>query len=235
MLSGDRLPNLSLPQTYPASTSSGTPSSRIGSLDSSSNYSGNQYPPSLTSASSFPSANPGIGLKTPSPSPAHNVPSVAHGHSEETAQHYSSQSHNTHIYAHDSDAYPSSAMNQQQQYLDSSQSHMSGGSSYAAQPQTAGGISHYGQYQQQQPALQPGPGSYTPSQSSYGQYAYGNGVTSPQSVGHPSSMNSQLLPLPGKLVDFSSCVVSADISSNGCWTSTARISKWACSRISAKF
>ncbi|KAI9790228.1 MAG: hypothetical protein M1833_001972 [Piccolia ochrophora] len=59
--------------------------------------------------------------------------------------------------------------------------------------------SHYGQ----PPLLQPGPGSYTPTQGSYGQYGYTNGVTSPPSAGHNSSgsivgsqVPAQLLPLP---------------------------------------
>lgn len=81
---------------------------------------------------------------------------------------------------------------------------MSTGQSYTPQSATAGGMSHYPQYQQQPPVLQPGPGSYAPSPSSYGQYGYSNGVTSPQGGGQPVSapmggqMNSQLLPLPGR-------------------------------------
>ncbi|SLM40030.1 apses transcription factor [Lasallia pustulata] len=96
-------------------------------------------------------------------------------------------------------------MNPSQQYMDSHQSHMSTGQSYTPQSATAGGMSHYPQYQQQPPVLQPGPGSYAPSPGSYGHYAYSNGVTSPQSAGQPVSapmggqMNSQLLPLPGPM------------------------------------
>ncbi|MCJ1352724.1 MAG: hypothetical protein MMC33_002708 [Icmadophila ericetorum] len=88
-------------------------------------------------------------------------------------------------------------MNQPQQYIDSQQSHMSGGTSYTPQPPTTG-ISHYTQYQHQQPALQPGPTAYAPSPS-YNQYAYANNVTSPQPVVHPVSapqMGGQMLPLP---------------------------------------
>lgn len=176
--------------------SSGTNSSRIGSLDSSSNYGGNHYTPSLTSASSYPSVNNGTGLKTPSPSPA--ASSQPHVHTEDTAQQaqYPSQTHNPHAYSQESETY-SSAMNPSQQYVDSQHSHMSGGPSYAPQSQTSGGMSHYPQYQQQAPALQPVHGSYAPSPS-YGQYGYATGVTSPQAAGQSVS-NSQLLPLPGKL------------------------------------
>ncbi|KAG7004412.1 hypothetical protein G7Y79_00025g056980 [Physcia stellaris] len=64
-------------------------------------------------------------------------------------------------------------------------------------------MSHYPQYQQQPPVLQPGPGTYAPSPTAYSQqYGYSNGVTSPQSAGHPvpssmgPQMNSGMLPLP---------------------------------------
>ncbi|MCJ1321237.1 hypothetical protein MMC15_006581 [Xylographa vitiligo] len=89
-------------------------------------------------------------------------------------------------------------MNPNQQYLDSQHSHMSGGPSYAPQSQTSGGMAHYPQYQQA-PALQPVHGSYAPT-TSYAQYGYPTGVTSPQSTGQPASApqmnNTQLLPLP---------------------------------------
>jgi len=194
LFSSDRLPNLQLPQTYPTSVSSGTNSSRIGSLDSSSNYSSNHYTPSLTSASSYPSVNNGTGLKTPSPSPASSA--QPHVHTEDTVQQaqYPSQPHSSQVYGQDSESY-SSAMNPSQQYVDSQHSHMSGGPSYAPQSQTSGGMAHYPQYPQQAPPLQPVHGSYAPS-SSYGQYGYATGVTSPQAAGQPS--NAQLLPLPGE-------------------------------------
>jgi protein SOK2 len=198
LFSSDRLPNLQLPQTYPTSVSSGTNSSRIGSLDSSSNYSGNHYTPSLTSASSFPSVNNGTGLKTPSPSQASS--SQPHVHTDDTTHQaqYPSQSHDSHVYSQESESY-SSAMNPSQQYVDSQHSHMSGGPSYAPQSQTSGGMSHYPQYPQQAPALQPVHGAYAPSPS-YGQYSYATGVTSPQAAGQPVSTNTQLLPLPGKFL-----------------------------------
>lgn len=204
LLSSDRLPDLHLPQAqaYPASTSSGTSSSRIGSLDSST-YNGNQYPPSQTSASTY---QPSSGLKSPSPPAAsHNLAPQSHGLADVAAHHseYPTQQHPEHAYTQEHESY-SSAMNPSQQYMDSHQSHMSTGQSYTPQSATAGGMSHYPQYQQQPPVLQPGPGSYAPSPSSYGQYGYSNGVTSPQSGGQPVSapmggqMNSQLLPLPGR-------------------------------------
>ncbi|KAI9707320.1 MAG: hypothetical protein M1836_000280 [Candelina mexicana] len=92
-------------------------------------------------------------------------------------------------------------MNQAQPYMDVHQSHMSGGQPHPPQSAPAGGLSHYQQYQQP-PLLQHGPGSYSPAPSSYGQYGYANGVTSPQSAGHPgatsmgSQVPAQLLPLP---------------------------------------
>ncbi|KAF2236332.1 apses-domain-containing protein [Viridothelium virens] len=57
-------------------------------------------------------------------------------------------------------------------------------------------LPHYSQYGQQPPLLQPGPGSYS-GQSSYSHYGY-NGVSQPQSAGHPgtASMGSQLMPQP---------------------------------------
>ncbi|MCJ1285707.1 hypothetical protein MMC26_005048 [Xylographa opegraphella] len=75
---------------------------------------------------------------------------------------------------------------------------MSGGPSYAPQSQTSGGMAHFPQYQQA-PSLQPVHGSYAPT-TSYTQYGYPTGVTSPQSTGQPASApqmnNTQLLPLP---------------------------------------
>ena len=192
LLSGDRLPNLQLPQTYASQPASGTPP-RVGSFDSGSNYS-NNYTPSLTSASSYP-ADPSTGLKTPSPS--EGSPNVSSHVPKDTALPYSSQAEGGQIYAQESDPY--SAMNQPQQYIDSRHSHMSTGPSYATQPQTTGGMSHYSQYAQQAPSLQNGPSSYGQTQPSYSQY-YGGDVTSPQSTNQPvaTSMVSQLLPLPGR-------------------------------------
>jgi len=208
LLSGDRLPNLHLPQTYTASPSYASSSSRSALSDSSSNGNGGHYPSSQTSTSSYPGANSGIGLKTPSPSPAsQNIAPHSHGLTEEPAEHpeYSSQPQGIQPYNQVAESY-SVTMNQPQQYMDSHQSHMSAGQSYAPQPTTAGGMSHYPQYQQQPPVLQTGPGGYAPPPSSYGQYSYPNGVTSPQGSSHPvsSSLGSQMnpmLPLPGMQSD----------------------------------
>lgn len=106
-----------------------------------------------------------------------------------------------------SDSYYSNAtsmgsMNQTQSYMDVHGSHLSSGQPYASQGATAGGI-HYPHYHQQPPVLQPSSTAYGPA-SSYSQYGYANGVTSPPSGPQPptTSMSSQvpaqLLPLPGK-------------------------------------
>ena len=96
-------------------------------------------------------------------------------------------------------------MDQSQSYIDLHQSHMSAaGQPSAPQTTTSGGIGHYSQYGHP-PLLQPGPGSaYSPSQGSYGQYPYPNGVSSPQSAAAAAAaaanphVPTQLLPLPGK-------------------------------------
>lgn len=106
-----------------------------------------------------------------------------------------------------SDSYYSSAtsmgsMNQTQPYMDVHGPHLSSAQPYTSQAATAGGI-HYAHYHQQPPVLQPSSTAYGPA-SSYSQYAYANGVTSPPSGPQPptTSMSSQvpaqLLPLPGK-------------------------------------
>ncbi|OJJ31743.1 hypothetical protein ASPWEDRAFT_53559 [Aspergillus wentii DTO 134E9] len=92
-----------------------------------------------------------------------------------------------------------SSMNQTQPYMDA-HSHFSSGQPYASQAATAGSLPHYTQYQQP-PVLQPASTTYAPA-SSYSQYGYPpSAVTSPQSATQPpSSMSSQvpaqLLPLP---------------------------------------
>ena len=196
------MPNLQLPQTYPSSVSSGTSPSRVGSLDSSSNYGGTRYSTSLTSASSFSGANPVTGLKTPSPSPAlQNATTQAHEESVQQHQ-FPSASLNSQPFGQDTDSY-GGTMIPNQPYLDSQHPHMTSGPPYASQPQTTSGMPHYTQYQQQAPGLQPTHGSYAQSPS-YQQYGYATGVTSPQSIGQVSApqMNSQLLPLPSKTLAF---------------------------------
>ncbi|CAL3967222.1 unnamed protein product [Diplocarpon coronariae] len=93
------------------------------------------------------------------------------------------------------------------------QSHMSAGQAPPPLTVTSGGMGHYPpqhqhqhqqqqqQHQQQQPPLlQPGPAQYPPAQAPYNQYAYQNGLTSPQSAGHqvPGAMGQpgNVLPLP---------------------------------------
>ncbi|KAJ6083742.1 hypothetical protein N7467_007877 [Penicillium canescens] len=87
------------------------------------------------------------------------------------------------------------SMNQAQPYMDV-HSHMSSAQSYAPQGTTAGAMSHY-QYPQQPPVMQPS-ASYAPV--SYPQYGYHTGATSPPTGQPPSSMGgqmpAQLLPLP---------------------------------------
>ncbi|KAI4164868.1 MAG: hypothetical protein LQ342_001501 [Letrouitia transgressa] len=89
-------------------------------------------------------------------------------------------------------------MNQHPQYMDSQQSHISTAQPYAPQPSTAGSMQPYSQYQHQPPVMHPTT-TYAPSPSGYGQYGYGNGVTSPHGTQPVSSsmgpqMNSGMLP-----------------------------------------
>lgn len=202
--SGDRLPNLNLQSYTPPSSSSysssasyGPHSSRVGLVDSGSG--GHSHYPSSQTSSSYSNVPPGIGLRTPSPSPpTQGIVPQSHGLTEEPTD-YSHQNQNLSQYAPIVDSYNTN-MNQPQ-YLDSHQPHMSATQSYAPQPSTA---SHYPHYPSQPSVIQPGPGSYAPSQGTYGQYGYPNGVTSPQSGGQNVSssmgqqMNPGLLPLPGK-------------------------------------
>ncbi|RDW60936.1 APSES transcription factor [Coleophoma cylindrospora] len=78
-------------------------------------------------------------------------------------------------------------------------SHMSGGQPPPPQTVTSSGMGQYGHHQQP-PLLQPGPGQYSPAPNPYPQYAYNNGLASPQSGGHqgPGGMGvqSNVLPLP---------------------------------------
>ena len=201
LLSSDRLPHLNLPQSYAASSSYGPAPPR--SVLPEPQISGSQYGPSA-----YPSAQQGIGLKTPSPSPTGQnlTPPHPHGIPDDSSEHPDYPTHSQSIQPYDPIVERFKDAMNQQQYMDSHQSYSSAGQSYASQPTTAGNMSHYPQYQQQPPVLQPGPGTYAPSPTSYNQqYNYQNGVASPQSAGHsvPSSMGSQMnsamLPLPGKL------------------------------------
>lgn len=205
LFSGDRLPNLHLPQSYTSSASYGPNSARIGLVDSGSSGHSNPYPSSQTSSSSYTTAQPAIGLRTPSPSPtSQTLVSQVHGLPDEPAEQtdFSHQNPGISQYAPIAESY-SNTMNQPQ-YLESHQPHMSAAQSYAPLPSTASSMPHYPHYPQQPSVLQPGPGNYAPSPGPYGQYGYTNGVTSP-TAGQPVSssmgqqMNSGLLPLPGSL------------------------------------
>ena len=207
LLSSDRLPAFSLPQYQVSSSSTGSLSSRVGSLDSSSNPGSSHYNSSQTSSFSYQNGSSRGDIKTPSPTqPSYNLPEQVRDLPTETSHHpeYPNTQQPSQGYAHTTDPYGS--MNQAPSYMDAHQSHLSGGQSYAPQVATAGGMPHYSQYQPQPPALQAGPGSYAPSPGSYGQYGYTNGVTSPQSAAQSvsapmgSQVPAQLLPLPGKLV-----------------------------------
>ena len=136
-------------------------------------------------------------------------------------QHLSSAEY---AYAQDAYAAPNSSRNAtgtadtmnahaQPSYLDMHHSHLSGGQHSAPQTVTSG-MSHYSQYGQP-PLLQPGPGNYSPAQSSYGSYGYSNGVASPQTATHAGSggmigsqVPPQLLPLPGRCAGHASCTVA---------------------------
>ena len=219
LLSGDRLPNLNLPQSYIATP--GYSYSRTGGPD---------Y--LLSGSSSYPRQSSGIGLKTPLPSPTSqcSVPST-HDSTSDTVEHldYAQRDQEVPAQSRNTDNFPN-AMNQQQQYLGSEHSHLSTGQSYQPQPTTAGGMSQYSSYQQQPPVLQPGPTNYAPAPAHYGQYGYSNGLASPQSAGHPVSssmgtlMNSGLLPPPSKSRAVQPLRTRlADMNSDGRWTTTTHV------------
>ncbi|KAL8938858.1 MAG: hypothetical protein Q9216_003674 [Gyalolechia sp. 2 TL-2023] len=81
-------------------------------------------------------------------------------------------------------------MNQHQQYMDSSQSHMPGAQSYQAQVSSAGSMPPYSHYAQQPTVMHPATNTYTQSPGGYS-YPY-NGVTSPHASQSVSSINSQM-------------------------------------------
>ena len=174
-----------LPQIQPqASSSSDTSSPRGGSFSTSSAVNSN-HSSNTSYSSSVHGGHPHTGLKTPSPE---QTPQNGF-HPQETP--YGVNNHN---YAYNPPSYNS--MNHQQPYMDvHQQPHISTqGHPVSSAPPTS--LPHYSQYGPQPPILQPGPGSYS-GQSSYGNYAY-NGVSHPQSAGHPgsASMSSQLIPQP---------------------------------------
>ena len=200
LLSSDRLPHLNLPQSYAASSSYVPTPPR--SVLPEPHFPGGHYGPTA-----FSGAQQGIGLKTPSPSPTAQdlTPPHCHGLPDDSPEHINCSSSTANIQPYEPLAERFKDAMNQQQYLESHQSYSSAGQSYAPQPATTGGMPHYPQYQQQPPVLQPGPGTYTPSPTSYSQqYGFSNGVTSPQSAGHPvpssmgTQMSSAMLPLPGE-------------------------------------
>ena len=195
------MPNLQLPQTYVTQSCYEPRDDSQGSSPSGGPYDSS----AATSISAYSNTQPGLGLRTPSPTlKSDRVPfaeqSLPH-HMVETAT-YPSQHAATHSYPQAAESY-GTAMNQHPQYIESGQSYPSTGQSYAPHSTTAGGMSHYHQYPAQPPVLQPSPGSYAPSAGSYNQYPYSNGVTSPPVGGQsiPSNMGTQvgsaMIPLPG--------------------------------------
>ncbi|KAJ5605943.1 hypothetical protein N7510_008724 [Penicillium lagena] len=185
LLSGDKLPALSLPtavqgQTSRAyqdpSVSSSASSSARTSLSGASAAAANEPrspPPDLTAGTQ--------GRLSLDPFPADFLQSVS------AAEAF----------------YPSptslGSMNQTAPYMDVHSSHLSSAQPYASQGATSGAMSHY-PYHHQPPVLQPA-SSYAPA-ASYPQYGYGNPVTSPPTGHHPppsslgGQMPAQLLPLP---------------------------------------
>ncbi|GIC84965.1 KilA-N domain-containing protein [Aspergillus udagawae] len=193
LLSGDKLPALSLPtasqpivsgQSYRASYEESVPGS--------------------TSSSARTSLSSGTA---PTISEARTPPSVdlvAGGHGRLSLESSASQDY-TVAQNPASDSYypnptPLGSMNQTQPYMDVHSSHLSSAQPYASQAPTAGAMAHYPQYHQQPPVLQPA-STYGPA-SSYSQYAYPSGVASsqpappPPSTSMSSQVPAQLLPLP---------------------------------------
>lgn len=177
----DRLPSLPLPQPQQA-YSSGTSSPRVGSLGSGSILSSSSHS-SYTTASSN-------GPKTPSPTlPTHNgLPNSLN----QTPYNSTPPSSSAYTYAQDS--YSNMNHAPQEMYYPS---HMSAGQPPQPQTVTSSGMGHYSQHPQP-PLLQPVPAQYTPGPTPYNQYGYSNGLTSPQSAGHPGPMGqpTNVLPLP---------------------------------------
>ena len=196
--SSDRLPELQLPQSY----SSSAPYSAIPSRS-------NGVYPQQSASSGYSGTHTNIGLKTPSPSPTSlNGASQPNGLIEETTDHsgYSNSEQSVQQYATANGSYNNN-MNQHQQYMDSSQSHIPGAQSYPAHAASAGSMPPYSHYPQQPSVMHPASNAYTQSPSGYA-YPY-NGVTSPHagtsvtsSIG--SQMNPNMQPLPRKHASLSS-------------------------------
>jgi hypothetical protein len=180
----ERLPSLPLPQPQQA-YSSGTSSPRVGSL--SSLGSGSILNGSSHSSYTTTSSN---GPKTPSPTlPTHHGIPVSLSQTP-----YSSTPPSASGYTYAQESYSNMNHAPQEMYYPS---HMSAGQPPAPQTVTSSGMGHYAQHQQP-PLLQPGPAQYSPAPAPYNQYGYANGLTSPQSAGHPGAMGqpTNVLPLP---------------------------------------
>lgn len=192
----ERLPSLPLPQPQQA-YSSGTSSPRVGSLGSSVLNGSSQ--------TSFTTSSSSNGPKTPSPTLGVNglLPTPLSQPSSYSSNPSSGPGYN---YSHES--YPNMNQGPPDMYYNS---HMSAGQPPAPQTVTSGGMAHY-PHHQQPPLLQPGPGQYSPAQSSYGQYGYANGLTSPQQGGHqvPGSMGPQ-----GNMVSLPPMAAAQPVMSSG--------------------
>ncbi|RLL92947.1 hypothetical protein CFD26_100258 [Aspergillus turcosus] len=194
LLSGDKLPALSLPtasqpiisgQSYRASYEESAPGS-TGSSARTSLSSGTA--PTISEARTPPSS----------------VELVAGGHGRLSLESSTSQDYAVAQNPVSDNYYPNptplGSMNQTQPYMDVHSSHLSSAQPYASQAATAGAMAHYPQYHQQPPVLQPA-STYGPA-SSYSQYAYPSGVAStqpappPPSTSMSSQVPAQLLPLP---------------------------------------
>ncbi|GES66168.1 APSES transcription factor StuA [Aspergillus terreus] len=179
LLSGDKLPALSLPTASQPSLSG--QSYRTAYEDASAPGSNN----ASTRTSLSGPAPLSTDLRTPPPSADLGAQSAPQEYS------LASQPVSESYYPNPT---PLGGMNSTQPYMDVHSSHLSSAQPYASQAAPAGSMTHYPGYHQP-PVLQPA-STYGPA-SSYSQYAYPTSVTSSQP---PSSMGShvptQLLPLP---------------------------------------
>lgn len=141
-------------------------------------------PGEIATATATTTTTAATGTQFP-PSPPPDTPPFGVGHSPGLSEYHQGP------YGH-------GGMDQPQTYLDLHQSHMSAGQPPTPQTTTAGSMAPYAQYGHP-PLLQPVPGAAYPSaQSSFGQYPYANGVSSPQTAAAANShVPAQLLPLPG--------------------------------------
>lgn len=190
MLSGDKLPALSLPTASQSSSiAAAAPSYRSG------------YPDPVVPGSNPSSARTSLSGSAAAVNHDNRTPPP----SAELASTASTEYPNPVSESYYPAPLPISSMNHTPPYMDVHSSHLSSAQPYASQAATAGGISHYSPYPTQPPVLQPASTTYGPA-SSYSHYGYPGAVTSPQSATQPSAtsmssqMPAQLLPLPGKSI-----------------------------------